>query len=204
MLYICLLLEYGDTMQTQVIQRKVVEIKGSYYVNIPKQIAETLQLKKGAIINIYPNSTGIAIGILTVYSIGYEKRSIEELISILKKYRITQVIDLREKAFSRIPAYRKEKLKEILQNNDIFYYNFKQLGAPASLRKALNESKDYREFFCEYEEYLNTQHLEYELLKKVISTAPTVLLCYERDPEFCHRKIITEKLKKDGFEVIHL
>lgn len=191
-------------MKTEVLQRKIVEINGSYYINIPKTIATDLKLRKGEYIAIHPNSTGIIIGTVTVYSIGYEKRSINELLDILKSHNVTQVIDLREKAFSRIPVYRKDKLEKILRENDIFYYNFKQLGAPASLRKALNESIDYKEFFARYDEHLQSHHQDYELLKKVISTTPTALLCYERDPEFCHRKVVTERLKMDGFKIIHL
>jgi len=199
-----LLLEYGVKMQKQSIQRKIIETKGSYYINIPKQVATNLQLKKGEQVAIYPNSNGFLVGLLTVYSIGYEKRTIEELLSILKQHKITQVIDVRERAFSRVPAYRKAKLEKALQDSGIFYYNLNQLGAPSSLRKALNKGINYNEFFHKYKEHLTLHYQEYELLKKVISTAPTVLLCYERDPEFCHRSVITSELKRDGYHIVHL
>ena len=114
MIWVFLLLEYGVKMQKQSIQRKIIETKGSYYINIPKQVATNLQLKKGEQVAIYPNSNGFLVGLLTVYSIGYEKRTIEELLSILKQHKITQVIDVRERAFSRVPAYRKAKLEKTI------------------------------------------------------------------------------------------
>ena len=57
-----------------------------------------------------------------IYTIGYTAFKIEEFISILKKYNITCVIDVRSLAYSQhYTDYNKEAFKQILDSNGIVY-----------------------------------------------------------------------------------
>jgi uncharacterized protein (DUF488 family) len=44
----------------------------------------------------------------------------------------------------------------------------------------------------------------FEQLAEIAAEQPVCLLCFERDPARCHRRIIAERLGKRGFEAVDL
>ena len=61
-----------------------------------------------------------------------------------------------------------------------------------------------RRIYCE--EVLDTADggLALAALCEVASRAPTCLLCFERDPERCHRRVLAERLEANGFRTVDL
>ena len=86
--------------------------------------------------------------------------------------------------------------------------NFQQLGAPKEMRDELYRSGDYDRVFKKYQDnisdkddHLNTIHSLVERGKKV------ALLCFERDPKKCHRKVVAEEIQKldgNGLAIKHI
>jgi uncharacterized protein YeaO (DUF488 family) len=140
-----------------------------------------------------------------IYTIGYEGRTLEDFIHILKEHHINVVIDVRELPLSRKKGFSKTALSQALEENDIDYIHMKSLGTPKELRDKFKSKKiTFKEFALEYEKYLNTQT---EALAKLLQCAlmnTCVLMCYERDWRVCHRRIIAEQMKMAKFEVVHI
>jgi hypothetical protein len=83
--------------------------------------------------------------------------------------------------------------------------HFIELGDPKPGREAARAGR-YREFRDIYEAHLDSADAQASLreLLTTVSEATTCLLCFERDPETCHRSIVAEQLKESGFEVFDL
>lgn len=84
-----------------------------------------------------------------IYTIGYSCFKIDEFVDVLKKYKITSLIDVRSNPFSKFYVeYNQHNLKTILKANGIIYRNYKiEFGAQ-------QEDKKYHEKgYLDFEEY---------------------------------------------------
>lgn len=145
---------------------------------------------------------------ISVFTIGYEERTLEEFIGRLKRNNIEVLIDVREIPASRKPGFSKSRLSEILQTNGINYVHMKDLGSPKALREKLHRNNDYESFFVEYRAYIDSKtEIVEELYKDIISRETSCIMCMERLPEYCHRKIVAEKIKEidgNGLVITHI
>jgi len=127
---------------------------------------------------------------MEIFSIGHSNRSIEEFISLLKRYGIEVVVDVRRFPTSKIEWYKKENLKKLLKQNEIEYIHMESLGG----------------FRGGYEKWMLSEKWEnaYEKLKEIASGKRTAFMCSEKFPFRCHRRYIAKKLSSDGWKVIHI
>jgi uncharacterized protein (DUF488 family) len=139
-----------------------------------------------------------------VYTVGYGSRSFDNFLSLLKKYRIDYLVDVRSKPYSRFnPAYTKENLEENLRKHYIRYvFMGETLGGQPSDDSCYTDGKvDYlkcreKPFFVEGIGRIQTAW------QKQVRVA---LMCSEGRPEDCHRsKLIGEALRSAGVEVAHI
>ena len=144
----------------------------------------------------------------SVYTIGYQGTEIREFIDILQSQSITGVIDVREVPLSRKPGFSKNKLSDALAAVSIKYIHVKDLGSPSSLREKLKHDGDNEYFIEKYSEYLMTRmNIIESLYEYTIIKETSCLMCMERNPDHCHRRIIAEKLMKIGnnhLQVVHI
>jgi uncharacterized protein (DUF488 family) len=127
--------------------------------------------------------------IKAIYTIGYEKRSIEEYINCLIQEDVKILCDVRENPVSRKYGFSKTTLRKALETVGIGYRHFPELGIPGKKRKFLYHLEDYNRLFDLYEKEVldnrqNTLDMIYQLL---INNDRVGLTCYERLPEYCHR-----------------
>ena len=73
---------------------------------------------------------------MTVVTIGYEGRQLDEFIAELVGRRVEVVFDVRENAISRKPGFSKRRLGEALAVAGIEYRHLSSLGNPRSNRDA--------------------------------------------------------------------
>lgn len=143
----------------------------------------------------------------TLYTSGYEGLDQESFIHKLKSNPIQYVIDIRERPISRKKGFSKTGLKEALLSVDIDYLHYKELGSPSELRKKVREDGDFSYFFKQYSKHLSSQSQILKEVNKIINKANCCLLCFEKDHEKCHRKVVAEKIKQmndDKIHVLHL
>src|SRR4051794_34147798 len=65
-----------------------------------------------------------------LFTIGYEKRHLQELIEIVRAARITKVVDVRELPLSRVRGFSKSPLGAALHAAGIAYVHLREAGNP--------------------------------------------------------------------------
>ncbi len=133
----------------------------------------------------------------TIYTIGYERRDGEDLISNLQDADITTVIDVRDKPVSRKPDFRESALRAMCTEARITYESWKNLGSTEEQREELKSSGDFCQFSKQFRKYAKREMSDaIELLAKRLASRRSVcaLLCYERRHDECHRSIVAELL----------
>ena len=131
--------------------------------------------------------------ISVIVSIGYEGRSVEELISLLIQNDVFLLVDVRENPVSRKPGLSKRRFSELLREVGIGYRHERSLGNPKENRDAFRAgdpaARDY------FEEHLDNGASEaLSSVRDMAVTRRVALLCYEHDSNQCHRSAIADRL----------
>lgn len=140
-------------------------------------------------------------------TIGYEGKSVDEFIEQLRKNKVTRLIDIREAPISHKKGLSKSALRELLNANDIEYIHLKTLGCPSTIRKQFKLDHDQDRLFKEYAKYLADNPKALAELDKYLSDGINCIMCFEADPNRCHRKVIVEKIKEydgKGLKIEHI
>ena len=141
-----------------------------------------------------------------LFTIGYEAASPEDFIATLKSVGIQVVADIRDRPQSRRPGFSKNKLSEMLAVSGIKYVHLKELGDPPEGREAARAGNfaSFRRVFAGVMATPQAQAAMHEL-EGIAKTEAVCLLCYERDPLQCHRKIVSDALEgRVGCRATHL
>ena len=143
----------------------------------------------------------------TVWTIGHSTHSLDEFVAMLLSFNIERVVDVRSYPGSRkFPQFNKEALGVSLPANNIQYIHLKKLGGR---RKVNPESKNtsWRHVaFRGYADYMETNSFA-EGIKEFIESAQqqrTAYMCSEAVWWRCHRSMISDYLKADGWNVQHI
>ena len=145
---------------------------------------------------------------MSIYTIGYEGINQKAFVVWLKHHDIYAVADVRNRPLSRKKGFSKNGLRESLNENNIEYLGYPSLGVAKEMRDQLKITGNYNSFFKKYRESLTSKGQEINELISIIKAGKRIaLLCYEHDPNKCHRMVLAEqikKLSKNGFEIHHL
>lgn len=145
------------------------------------------------------------IGRTAIYTAGYEGLQVDGFMDMLIKNGIVQILDVRRNPIARRYGFHKKTLDRISQSLELKYRHIPELGIASEDRKQLESPEDYRELFEVYEKSLSMLSEKLEELVPLVTVQPSVLICMESDPAFCHRNILAKALaKKTGLEIIHL
>jgi uncharacterized protein (DUF488 family) len=142
----------------------------------------------------------------TLYTIGYEKARLADVVTALTEAGVTALIDVRDRPQSRRPGFSKNQLAAGLEAAGITYVGLKALGTPPEGREA-NHKRQWERFWDIVETKLTTAEAELALQQagELAAKAPSCLLCYEGDWHICHRRRVAEILaERHGFTVRHL
>ncbi|WP_238311253.1 DUF488 domain-containing protein [Methylobacterium organophilum] len=142
----------------------------------------------------------------TLFTIGYEGLDPERLHAALKEAGVATLADVRAVANSRKRGFSKGALKAGLEEAGLGYAHLRALGTPKAGREAAraHDAGLMRRIYCE--EVLDTADggLALDALAELAGRAPVCLLCFERDPERCHRRVLAERLAARGFATVDL
>jgi uncharacterized protein (DUF488 family) len=141
----------------------------------------------------------------TVYTIGYEGADQDRFIAALQGAGVAVLADVRAVALSRKRGFSKGSLRQRLSEERIGYRHFVDLGTPKPGREAARagDAGLMRRIFCEQLATAGAQ-TAFEELATLASEQPVCLLCFERDPAMCHRRIVAERLAERGLETVDL
>ncbi|HUQ02185.1 MAG TPA: DUF488 domain-containing protein [Kofleriaceae bacterium] len=126
-----------------------------------------------------------------VFTIGYEGRSVDELIAELVGAGVDRVIDIRALPLSRRRGFSKTPLRVALAAAGIDYVHVKEAGNP------YRELRDDPErCLALYRAHLDESPQVVAQVLEVVAGRRAALLCLEREPEVCHRSIVAGALAK--------
>jgi uncharacterized protein (DUF488 family) len=129
----------------------------------------------------------------TIFTIGYERRSLDDLLSTLRQSGIDKLIDVREKPISRKPDFREGVLAAACNGAGIEYESWKRLGSTSSQRQFLKDSGDVAEFMRRFRSFVRRgRAAEINQLSEENEGGNVALLCYERAHDECHRSVIAD------------
>ena len=141
---------------------------------------------------------------LRIFTIGYENATMGDFIAALTAAGVRRVIDVRAVPNSRRPGFSKTPLRNALAEAGIEYVHLRALGTPADGRAAARAGR-HEELERIYAGQLELPEAIAEGAQMLALAAekPSALLCYEREPEHCHRSLLLE-WSAPGAECVHL
>ena len=122
---------------------------------------------------------------VTIVSVGYQGRSVDELIDVLRQGEVEVLVDVRLNPISRKPGFSKNPLSRALAEAGIGYRHERELGNPRENRDPFHRER--------YEALLREVGLAvYAELMELARSVRIALLCYERLHRECHRSSILD------------
>lgn len=127
-----------------------------------------------------------------LFTIGYQGRTLPELVARLRARSVQLLVDVRQVARSRRPEFNHRRLAEALEQGGIRYQHLPELGSPRGLRRALYASGDFERFAGLYLAYVRRWRVDdvADLARLVRREGVVCILCYEGEAERCHRHIV--------------
>lgn len=139
-------------------------------------------------------------------TIGYEACTIGDVLTALKQARVGLLIDVRAVPQSRKPGFSKRQLAAGLEEQGIRYIHLQALGTPKPGRDAVRAGHPER-MDAIYRDHMGGDRPQAELADAIglARTERACLLCFERDPACCHRRIAAEMIAAaTGQRIVHL
>jgi uncharacterized protein (DUF488 family) len=143
-----------------------------------------------------------------VFTVGHSNRSFAELDALLAAHAIDCLIDVRATPRSRRhPHFSRENLESAFAKSGVVYiFEGEALGG---FRKPRERSRNVAlagDPFQGYADHMDTPPFE-RAIERVIEHArarTAAIMCAERLPMECHRKMIADALLVRGVEVLHV
>lgn len=136
----------------------------------------------------------------TLYTIGYQMRTLDELVELLREQGIGLLIDVRDAPWSHKPGFSKKPLAAALEPAGIEYLHAGFAGNPKSIRTSTRSNWKVLE---EYGRHLDRHPYVVERLTEWIARGQDAgkrvcLICYERHPGDCHRGVLAGRWAAAG------
>jgi uncharacterized protein (DUF488 family) len=137
-----------------------------------------------------------------ILSVGYEGRTVEQLVASLVERGVTTVADVRLTPVSRKPGFSRIKLAGALMEAGISYRHLRALGNPKDNRTPFRGGR-IAEGRAAFRRLLDKDPAPQELgeLFSLAMHETVAVLCFERDDLRCHRKVICDIAADHGLRV---
>ncbi len=140
-----------------------------------------------------------------LYSIGHSDHSVSEFLDLLRRYRLTVVVDVRSQPYSQWASqFNRESLERDLRAAGVRYLF---MGDALGGRPADHALYDPGEEHPNYERLAQSPAYKaaIEQLLQLAQTERVAIMCSEGDHTKCHRaKLITPTLLERGVHVLHI
>lgn len=140
---------------------------------------------------------------MTIWTIGHSTRDVEVFLEMTKD--LDRIIDVRTYPGSkRFPQFNKENIPSWL---NIKYTHIPELGGRKhKVNPASNNTAWRHAAFRSYADYMETLEFEvgYNKLLEFAAAEKIAYMCSEAVWWKCHRGLISDRLKSEGHEVLHL
>ena len=132
-----------------------------------------------------------------IVSIGYQGRSVEEVVSLLVNHQVSILVDVRLNPVSRKRGFSKTGLGRALGEAGIEYRHESALGNPRENRDPFRRGdQSARDAYTRI--LSDGSRDSFDAVVGLAREERIALLCFERDHESCHRSCITEMAEKQA------
>jgi len=131
----------------------------------------------------------------TIMTIGYEGVAIDRFFQELRSSGVQYLVDVRQMPLSRKPGFSKTALAAHTENHGLQYVHMVNLGCPKAIRRDYQADGDWERYTKRFLEYLDTQDAALDDLAFLVRKGHCALLCFEADPDTCHRKYVAEAVR---------
>ena len=140
---------------------------------------------------------------MKLYTIGYEGALQPDVIARLKRAGVEALADVRAVAASRRVGFSKTLLANSLVEAGIDYVHLRGVGTPKAGRDAARAGRtdEMRTIYSDHMAEPAFQ-LDFARLRELANDKPTAILCFCGEAEKCHRRILSDRLADEGFEVV--
>ncbi len=143
---------------------------------------------------------------MKLFTIGSTKKTAEEFFSLLEQNNVKSVIDIRLKVGALSGFSKKSDLPFFLDRISGISYSEMNQCAPTDelIKDYQNDEITWSEYRREYLKIIKERKILDDFSKKMLNRA--CLLCFEPEPDHCHRRILAEYLQKNysDISIIHL
>lgn len=138
------------------------------------------------------------------YAIGYQGKSVDALCERLSAAGVDVLIDVRERAWSNRPEYRKTALSHSLAARGIRYEHVREAGNP--FRPRGTEKVDRDRCLKSYSSYIDSKPELVDTLRARARAERVAFFCYEASSDDCHRGVLLDRIlrKNKSYRVTHL
>lgn len=143
----------------------------------------------------------------TIWTIGHSTRSLEEFVHLLKSFNIELLVDVRHYPGSRkSPQFNKENMATTLPENGFKYKHIVELGGRRKVDPNSKNDAWRLASFRGYADYMETDEFKTALkqLETLATEKRTAIMCAEAVWWSCHRSLISDALKAQGWKVFHI
>lgn len=145
---------------------------------------------------------------ITLYTIGFTKKSAEHFFNLLRDNHVKQLVDVRISNSSQLAGFAKGKDLEFFVK-EICHIPYKHIADFAPTKELLDQWHKQEVTWDEYIKVYTDLLKDREILQKygVKAFDGSCFLCSEDTPEQCHRRLLAEYLQKHSKEkvaIVHL
>ena len=145
---------------------------------------------------------------ITLYTIGFTKKSAEAFFNLLRDNHVKQLVDVRISNSSQLAGFAKGKDLEFFVN-EICHIPYKYIADFAPTKDLLDRWHKQEVTWDEYQTIYTDMLKEREIIRKygVKGFDGSCFLCSEDTPEQCHRRLLAEYMmnnSKEQVKIIHL
>jgi uncharacterized protein (DUF488 family) len=136
----------------------------------------------------------------TLFTLGYQQRTLDEFVSILVESHIDVLVDVRETAWSHKPGFSKSSLQAALVGRGIEYIHADFAGNPKWLRANADSHRECLDWYSWYlGEFAEIVPAFEQLLAQHLRQGKRVCVtCFERHADDCHRAILAKQWQARG------
>jgi uncharacterized protein (DUF488 family) len=144
---------------------------------------------------------------MTIYTIGFTKKSAEKFFTLLKESGARRLADVRLNNSSQLAGFSKrDDLKFFVKAIcGMEYVHLEQLAPTQDILDAFKKEKgDWGEYEKRFLSLMRERRVEETVSREVVDGA--CLLCSEETAEHCHRRLVAEYLREKWgeVEIVHL
>jgi uncharacterized protein (DUF488 family) len=142
-----------------------------------------------------------------VFTVGHSKRTLDELVALLREHGVDVLADVRTAPGSRrLPHFSRPALEALLPPRGLAYVHLPELGGFRRPRADSPNDGWQNRSFRGYADYISTPEwgAGLERLLALAAGRRVAAMCAEEQPWRCHRSLIADALVVRGLRVTHL